>query len=158
MATSHFAYGEQHSGVNTRLIPRWKSGAGANKGALPQTKLRVLGSRPFIASITSNQGVFSSRKKAWCREAAIMRIRQTIKLCSVSHRQRRKEHFTAVTSFAFMRTAKLGTIRPPGTGNKKVSRSLHFINSESEVDSETKFSGFATFPSSPKTCPIPGRP
>lgn len=63
MATSHFAYGEQHSGVNTRLIPRWKSAAGANKGALPQTKLRVLGSRPFIASITSNQGVFSSRKK-----------------------------------------------------------------------------------------------
>ena len=63
MATSHFAYGEQHSGVNTsRLVPRWKSG-GANKGALPQTKLRVLGSRPFIASITSNQGVFSSRKK-----------------------------------------------------------------------------------------------
>ena len=87
-----------------------------------------------------------------------MRIRQTIKLCSVSHRQRRKEHFTAVTSFAFMRTAKLGTVRPPGTGNKKVSRSLHFINSESEVDSETKFSGFAVFPSNPKKCPIPGRP
>ena len=86
---------------------------GRIKCALPQTKLRVLGSRPFIASITSNQGVLQTAQKAWSREAAIMRIRQTIKLSSVTrHRQqqRRKEHSGAVvTSFAFMRTAKLGT-------------------------------------------------
>ena len=79
------------------------------KGALPQTK--VEGSRPFIASITSNQGPRLHGQKARSREAAIMRIRQTIKLGSVTPRHRRKEHFTAVTSFAFMRTAKLGTVR-----------------------------------------------
>ena len=52
------------------------------KGALPQTK--VEGSRPFIASITSNQGSGLHGQKARSREAAIMRIRQTIKLCHCS--------------------------------------------------------------------------